>query len=262
MWSRADIKSYAKDFLRRHYLKAFIVVLITTLLSGGASSSGSNQPPADHHQNDMFFSEQFNLPKNYDNPSFITDVASRTVNMPFSALGAGLISITAFIIVILFFTIGLVTEVGQSRFFLRGFKGDVSIGNLFSGFNREEYFPIVKTQLVKYIYLFLWTLLLIIPGLIKAYEYRFVSYIIAEQPHLSAGEAISKSREMTRGHKMNLFVLDLSFMGWYMLGALFFGIGAFFVNPYKEATEARLYNILSEQMNLQYEYSEYGMAVE
>ena len=72
-----------------------------------------------------------------------------------------------------------------------------------------------------------------------------VPYIISENPNLSPSEAISMSRSMTHGHKMNIFILDISFFLWDLLGIIFFGIGGIFVNPYKEATSARLYNILS-----------------
>lgn len=258
MWSRVELKEYAKSFLKRNYWKAFIVVLIVTILSGGAGDGGASNQPSNQYKDDYVFSEEYNLPETYNNPSFIFDIASRTTNMPFSALGVGFISIATMVIMLLFITVGLVAEVGQSRFFLDGFEGDVSIKKVVSGFNREEYIPIVKTQIVKNVYIFLWSLLFIVPGIIKAYEYYYVPYIIAEQPHLSPNEAISKSRAMTMGHKLDMFVLNMSFILWYMAGSLLFGIGIFFVNPYKEAVFARLYNILSDQVNMQYQYSEYG----
>lgn len=91
----------------------------------------------------------------------------------------------------------------------------------------------------------LWTLLLIIPGIVKSYEYRLVPYILSEEPYLPSDEVISKSRDMTDGHKWDMFVLDLSFLGWHLLGYLFFGIGSIFVHPYEQATYAKLYDTLS-----------------
>lgn len=82
------------------------------------------------------------------------------------------------------------------------------------------------------------------------YEYSMVPYILSEESNLPPNEVIRKSREMTKGHKMDMFILDLSFFGWYLLGVLFFGIGGIFVNPYKEATIARLYNILSDNSEI------------
>ena len=90
-------------------------------------------------------------------------------------------------------------------------------------------------------WLFLWTLLLIIPGIIKMYEYRFVPYILAENPDLNHNRVLDLSREMTAGEKMNIFILDLSFLGWFILGALFFGIGILFVQPYYDSVNAELY---------------------
>lgn len=72
-----------------------------------------------------------------------------------------------------------------------------------------------------------------------------VPYILAEEPELDPNEIITRSREITDGHKFDMFVLGLSFIGWRLLGLLFFGIGIIFVYPYEEATYAQLYNVLS-----------------
>ena len=72
-----------------------------------------------------------------------------------------------------------------------------------------------------------------------------VPYLLTNNSNLTSSEAIEISKELTNGHKIDMFVLILSFMGWYLLGILFFGIGVFFVNPYYEATKARLYVVLS-----------------
>ena len=73
------------------------------------------------------------------------------------------------------------------------------------------------------------------------YEYRFVPYIMAEKPDLDHNRALNLSREMTAGQKLDIFILDLSFLGWFFLGALFFGIGILFVQPYYDAVNAELY---------------------
>ena len=72
-----------------------------------------------------------------------------------------------------------------------------------------------------------------------------VPYLLTDNIDLTSNEAIEISRGLTNDHKLDMFVLDLSFLGWYLLGALLFGIGVFFVTPYYEATIARLYNVLS-----------------
>lgn len=265
MWTREDIKNYAKDFLRKHYWKAFLVCLIATLLSGGGgnnnNSSNNNNYNNNHYYNENKIIEEINddrMPFEFNNP--ILNFATRRLRSPLFLIGGGVFVVMIVVFVIILVTVGFAIEVGQSRFFLRGFKGDVSIKKLFSTFNSREYLPIVKTQFLRSLYNLLWAFLLIIPGIIKSYEYRFVPYILSEEPNLPSNEVITLSREMTEGHKMDIFVLDLSFIGWYILGGLLFGIGVFFVDPYKEATVARLYNILSG--NDDDEYSGYDMITE
>ena len=87
----------------------------------------------------------------------------------------------------------------------------------------------------------LWTLLFIIPGIIKSYSYRMVPYILSETPKLDYKEALNISKRMTDGEKFKMWILDLSFMGWYVLGALALFVGVLFVNPYVEATWAQFY---------------------
>lgn len=249
MWTRVELKDYAKGFLKKHYWKAFIVCLIATLLSGGGSSNSSNSNnnynDDTYYNNDYPVIEEFddNVTFEFDSPVF--NFITRNFRSPLFMLGGGFLTIIFLVLAVLIITVGFAIEVGKSRFFLDGFKGNVSVGKLFSTFNSEEYLPIVKTQFLRGLYNVLWSFLLIIPGVIKYYEYRLVPYILAEKPDLSSNEIISKSRELTSGHKMEMFVLDFSFIGWYLLGGLFFGIGVFFVDPYAEATYARLYNVLA-----------------
>ena len=96
----------------------------------------------------------------------------------------------------------------------------------------------------------LWLFLFIVPGFIKAYEYSMIPYLLAENPNLSADEAFSLSKQMTTGQKMDLFVLDLSFLGWIILGLICCGIGILFVLPYPEATNAEVYLILKESVKI------------
>lgn len=94
----------------------------------------------------------------------------------------------------------------------------------------------------------LWLLLLVVPGIIKAYEYSMIPCLLAENPNITTDEAFSLSKQMTTGQKMNLFVLDLSFLGWYFLGFLCFGIGALFVKPYDVAAFTEVYLILRDSV--------------
>lgn len=92
------------------------------------------------------------------------------------------------------------------------------------------------------LYIFLWSLLLFIPGIIKSYEYRMVPYLLSECPQMGSSEAFRVSKEMMYGQKMEAFILDLSFIGWEILSVCTCGlVGLFFVNPYKYATNAELF---------------------
>lgn len=137
-------------------------------------------------------------------------------------------------------------QVGMASFFYRNRAEKTSVGELAFAFNRNDFLPVVKTMFLRGLYIFLWTCLLVIPGLIKSYEYRMVDYILAEHPDMSTREVLRRSREMMMGHKWNTFVLDMSFFGWAFLGALVpFGLfNLFWTYPYMRATEAELYEAL------------------
>ena len=99
------------------------------------------------------------------------------------------------------------------------------------------------------LYLVLWTLLFILPGVVKSYEYKMIPYLLAEYPDMSTKEVFAKSREMMNGQKMDTFILDLSFIPWSVLSAITAGIaGLFYVSPYKDATYAELYDTLAAGM--------------
>lgn len=92
-----------------------------------------------------------------------------------------------------------------------------------------------------FIFTFLWTLLLIIPGIIKIYSYRMAFFILADNPEIGAREALKKSKEMMKGHKLELFILDISFIWWYVLVSLSFGLALIYVGPYTNATVTNFY---------------------
>lgn len=97
-----------------------------------------------------------------------------------------------------------------------------------------------------WIFTLLWSLLFVIPGIIKAYSYRMAFFILVDNPELSANEALQKSKEMMKGHKLDLFVLDLSFIWWFLLVAITFGVASIYVAPYIGATQANFYKSLKE----------------
>jgi uncharacterized membrane protein len=105
----------------------------------------------------------------------------------------------------------------------------------------ENYWHKVWTMLWMSILIGLWSLLLLIPGIIKAFSYAMTPFIIEEYPELSSTEAIHRSRMMMRGHKFDLFWLELSFIGWGFLCLLTAGIGFFWLIPYMETSIAAFY---------------------
>ncbi len=123
--------------------------------------------------------------------------------------------------------------------------GEMNIGGLFDGFN--DFGRIVGTKLLQVIYTFLWTLLLVIPGIIKNYSYAMTDFILKDQPELANNAAIEKSMAMMDGNKMKLFLLDLSFIGWAILCLFTFGIGFLFLQPYVQSAHAAFYEDLKAQ---------------
>lgn len=123
-------------------------------------------------------------------------------------------------------------------------KEEITVGNVFSGFSATG--KALWLNILISIFTFLWTCLLIIPGIIKKYAYSMAFYILADNPELTAREALRKSKEIMNGHKWDLFVLQLSFFWWYLLSGITFGIAAIYVTPYISATTANFYNSIKE----------------
>ncbi len=115
----------------------------------------------------------------------------------------------------------------------------VNYGNLFTGY--KDFARIFLTLLLKSVYVMLWTLLLIVPGIIKSYSYAMTEYILADRKDLSYDQAIEESMRLMQGNKWRLFVLDLSFIGWALLCLLTLGIGFLFLTPYINVAHAHFY---------------------
>ncbi|HAJ74381.1 MAG TPA: hypothetical protein DCM49_06270, partial [Lachnospiraceae bacterium] len=109
------------------------------------------------------------------------------------------------------------------------------------------YMNVIKTEFIGDVYIFLWSLLLVIPGIIKSYEYRMVPFILAESPTMETREVLELSRNIMYGNKWQAFLLDMSFIPWHILGVVTLGIGEIlYVNPYTNLTDACLYRKLKE----------------
>lgn len=138
---------------------------------------------------------------------------------------------------------------GLRNVFLRFNRSqEVSFVNVFDGFT--YYLQTLVLHIVKYLFIILWLLLLIVPGIIAILRYSMAYFIMVDNPRIGALEAIRKSGEMMRGHKTRLFFLWLSFIGWFLFGVVTLGIGFLYVAPYYEATLTSFYEDLKNQSPL------------
>ena len=105
----------------------------------------------------------------------------------------------------------------------------------------KNFGSVFVASILQVLFLALWTMLFWIPGIVKSYSYAMTNYILIDNPELSGNQAITESRKMMNGHKMQLFLLDLSFIGWYLLTAFTCGILSLYVTPYHHAARANFY---------------------
>ncbi|MGM0421446.1 MAG: DUF975 family protein [Bacillota bacterium] len=213
MWERAELKDKAKQVLKGNYWQAFIVSLII-LITGGSHNHG-------------------------EVGSARGSEAGNILNLDYRI--AFIVGAVILLFVLIRMFIGYAFEVGGRKYFIKLSEGESDITNLGYAFKKNRYINVFITMLLRSVYLILWTLLLIIPGIIKFYAYRMVPYLLADNPEIGHRRAVKLSNEMTRGEKWDIFVLDSSFLGWFILGSLVFGVGIFFVQPYYDATNAELY---------------------
>ena len=136
--------------------------------------------------------------------------------------------------------IGGAMQIGYAQYLLKQHdRANFEFRDLFSQFDRL--WQGFLQNFLRSLYIILWTLLLIIPGIIKGYSYAMTPFIMAENPDMTASEAIAASVELMKGHKLDLFFLELTFIGWSLLNVLTLGIGSLFLNPYMNAAQAAFY---------------------
>ncbi len=241
MWTRRELKERAKAAFKANYWRCVLVAFILALLiGGGAGSSVRKNETADlttEQQKAMaLLAEDDNLGRLVEGMEKLSALPSSKIKISLGGLG-----LVGFLLSILVFNPLIV---GCYRFFLQNSRGPAELNELGAGF-RGDWGNVVLVMFLKNLFLALWTMLFIIPGIVKAYAYRMVPYILKEHPELSGTQAITLSRRMMKGHKGDAFVLDLSFIGWILLSALTFGIlHLFYVGPYIQATDAELYKVV------------------
>lgn len=150
------------------------------------------------------------------------------------------------------FILGGTLQMGYADFLLKQHDGkETSFNDLFSKF---DYFGTGFAQrFLRSLYTFLWSLLFIVPGIIKGYAYSMTPFILADNPNLTASQAIRFSEDLMEGHKSELFVLDLTFIGWNILAAMTWNLGNIALNPYKNAAYAAFFR----QLQAEKQYTSY-----
>lgn len=230
----SDFRQIARDALKGMWTAAVIVGLIAALLGG----TGSSGPELTFEINEYGAGLEFS-------------VANQTIYSTWGGFDAGILAgaavyviIAALVMAVIYFILGSVVGVGYANFNLRLVdRRNPGYENLF------EYFRYWKntaaTKLLCSVYVLLWSLLFIIPGIVASYSYAMTDFILAENPELRASEAASASKEMMEGNRWRLFCLQFSFIGWGILCTLTAGIGNLWLTPYEQAAKAAFYREIS-----------------
>ncbi len=280
MWTRAELKSKAKFSFKRNYWKSVLISLILALIVGGGSSGSSISSAVSNNligDSDSSVVGDYSDDDSslYDDNDFYDDTYDENVKDDIDDLKgiagttAGMMAIGIFLIVfiIVFVVIMAVVilldvfifnplEVGCKKYYLRNLNEPAQVGNIGYAFD-NNYKNIIKTMFFRDLFTVLWTLLFIIPGIVKSYEYQMIPYLLADNPQMTKEQAFEESKRMMQGQKWKAFVLDLSFIGWNILSALTLGIlGIFYVQPYMDATHAALYEAL--RYGTPYNNAQYG----
>ncbi|MBT9781818.1 DUF975 family protein [Coprococcus comes] len=220
MWNRAELKMRGNMAFKKNYVSAVVVALLMGIFG---TVSGESSARRVSENSDIYSGNLFNV-------GMIT------------GLLAGIATVVILIVLVAKVFVGNLLKMGGYRFFILNQTAQPGIGTLLDGFRSGHYVNIVLTMFLRDLFTALWSLLLVVPGIVKHYEYLMVPYIIAENPAMDYKEAFQISKQMMDGEKMEAFIMDLSFLGWYLLSAVTCGLLAiFYVNPYVQASFAEMY---------------------
>lgn len=220
MWNRAELKMRGNMAFKKNYVSAVVVALLMGIFG---TVSGESSARRVSENSDIYSGNLFNV-------GMIT------------GLLAGIATVVILIVLVAKVFVGNLLKMGGYRFFILNQTAQPGIGTLLDGFRSGHYVNIVLTMFLRDLFTALWSLLLVVPGIVKHYEYLMVPYIIDENPAMDYKEAFQISKQMMDGEKMEAFIMDLSFLGWYLLSAVTCGLLAiFYVNPYVQASFAEMY---------------------
>lgn len=227
MWNRVELKTNAKEILKAKYWKAVLVAFIASALTGASSYTSAGSSNSD---------EIGDLLTSFS-PQLIIAIV-------------GIIAFSALIGIAISIFLENPLLIGCYKFFINCKKDGENLNDIVMTF-KNGYMNVVLTEFLRGLFTFLWSLLFVIPGIIKGYEYMLIPYLLADNPQMDREEAFAKSKEMMDGNKWKAFVLDLSFFGWGLLSACTCGIlYIFYVGPYIHLTKAELYHALKAEQNM------------
>lgn len=226
MWDRKILKSNAKLVLKENYLPAVLTGLLLTFIAANVYNPGKK-----------LFLRLNGFALSFAHRSFFAAVLSVLLVLIAIILS---LAITASLSVLLWNPI----EIGCQRILLECRNGHPTVHTLFFIF-RNHFLNVGITMLIQTVLILLWSMALIVPGIIASYEYRMVPLLLAEHPEMNWKTALARSRRMMAGNKLDAFVMDLSFIGWQIAAVCTMGIfGILFVYPYVYLTNIELYRAL------------------
>jgi len=229
MRTAKEFRDTAWNILRGRYWWTVLAALIVALIGGyGGGGNVSYQINAD------------NIQKMQD---FFVRLDPETGAAVFRSLLGVFSALAGFAVAygIALFIVGSAVELGYDLLNIQLFESSER-PKMETIFSRFSYFGnALLLRFLMFIKIFLWTLLLIVPGIVASFRYALAPYLMAEHPNMTASEAIEQSKQLMQGHKARLFWLKLSFIGWYLLSALTMGVGWVFLAPYPKAAEAAFY---------------------
>lgn len=250
MWEISDLKAKAKINFKRYYWKAVLVSFIAFMLTGGmgsiANSGNDIKNTLDSTYSEDYYDEYEQEPFNIQNQA--ENIIENTFGNALVSMFISAFAVVMIISLLIRLLIVYPITVGKNNYFMGIRKEDKPVGSILCSFDSKRLKNTVFTMFMMELFISLWSLLLLIPGWIKSYEYRMIPYILSENPNISRQRAFKISKDMMNGNKWNAFELDLSFIGWHILSVFTLGLlSIFYINPYMESTNAELYAFLREE---------------
>ena len=277
-WKRKEIKEKGKNTFKANFWKCVATALILAIVGGGTAGAFGGGGNAFSHRDEDGNTHTINVVDADWNFEFDTDMvldtgnddqaeaeadvaeaqdeieAAReeleTMEIPTEAMIAFAVVMAVASIFIMAIALAVDAfianplELGCKRFFRRNLDEPAAMSNIAFAFD-SNYKNICKTMFLRDIYIVLWSLLFVIPGIIKSYEYKMIPYLLSENPEMTTEQAFAESKKLMTGNKWKAFVLDLSFILWDIASAATCGLlGLFWVAPYKASTQAALYEAI------------------